>query len=108
MKRDVPTHFVSKKMNRRCRSEVEPVFFFLRLETEKPLLKGLFCAHIAYHLGEGRVLKTHVRVMRSATAAYHLGEGRVLKTTDQSRSTARLAYHLGEGRVLKTEVHESA
>lgn len=50
--------FCLEKMNRRCRSEVESVFFFLRLKTEKLLLKGLFCVHIAYHLGEGRVLKT--------------------------------------------------
>ena len=34
--------------------------------------------------------------------AYHLGEGRVLKTP-KCHSTEHLqAYHLGEGRVLKT------
>ncbi len=102
MKRDVPTHFVSKKMNRRCRSEVEPVFFFLRLETEKPLLKGLFCAHIAYHLGEGRVLKTVTTMPRTHHSAYHLGEGRVLKTSMDYLLGYAGAYHLGEGRVLKT------
>ena len=52
----------------------------MRLETEKPLLKGLFCAHIAYHLGEGRVLKTYVPSGTAENTAYHLGEGRVLKT----------------------------
>ena len=41
---------------------------------------GLFCVHIAYHLGEGRVLKTYMRSYLWRTEAYHLGEGRVLKT----------------------------
>ena len=34
----------------------------------------------AYHLGEGRVLKTDGVTYPSISAAYHLGEGRVLKT----------------------------
>ena len=34
--------------------------------------------------------------------AYHLGEGRVLKTSDNTVSAIASAYHLGEGRVLKT------
>ncbi len=34
----------------------------------------------AYHLGEGRVLKTAVPVSYCLPEAYHLGEGRVLKT----------------------------
>ena len=35
-------------------------------------------------------------------AAYHLGEGRVLKTLSSRVGVPFLAYHLGEGRVLKT------
>ena len=35
-------------------------------------------------------------------AAYHLGEGRVLKTKKTDWSAFGKAYHLGEGRVLKT------
>ena len=35
-------------------------------------------------------------------AAYHLGEGRVLKTVIVSVDACTVAYHLGEGRVLKT------
>ena len=35
--------------------------------------------------------------------AYHLGEGRVLKTAALMDSQGREAYHLGEGRVLKTK-----
>ena len=42
---------------------------------------GLFCAHIAYHLGEGRVLKTKPGEWVNLDEAYHLGEGRVLKTS---------------------------
>ena len=34
----------------------------------------------AYHLGEGRVLKTEATHERASEEAYHLGEGRVLKT----------------------------
>ena len=37
-------------------------------------------AKIAYHLGEGRVLKTGIRCTAEIGGAYHLGEGRVLKT----------------------------
>ena len=47
---------------------------------KKPLLEGLFLVNIAYHLGEGRVLKTRLRRCLSECLAYHLGEGRVLKT----------------------------
>ena len=36
------------------------------------------------------------------TEAYHLGEGRVLKTLRHPNSPVFRAYHLGEGRVLKT------
>ena len=74
----------------------------MRLETEKPLLKGLFCAHIAYHLGEGRVLKTNPHDSNDRRTAYHLGEGRVLKTLVIKLYGRCVAYHLGEGRVLKT------
>ena len=34
----------------------------------------------AYHLGEGRVLKTETLADCGTGRAYHLGEGRVLKT----------------------------
>ena len=37
-------------------------------------------------------------------AAYHLGEGRVLKTKIWWAYLYEEAYHLGEGRVLKTRV----
>ena len=40
----------------------------------------------AYHLGEGRVLKTRYGYQRPRAAAYHLGEGRVLKTMDEEAS----------------------
>ena len=100
--------FCLEKMRRRCRSEVESVFFFLRLETEKPLLKGLFCAHIAYHLGEGRVLKTNGAISDYGGGAYHLGEGRVLKTIEPAMFAVLTAYHLGEGRVLKTKTQTQA
>ena len=79
----------------------------MRLETEKPLLKGLFCAHIAYHLGEGRVLKTINEFTQPALEAYHLGEGRVLKTILVDSKAQVEAYHLGEGRVLKTKLGEA-
>ena len=39
-----------------------------------------------------------------AAGAYHLGEGRVLKTYSVIWLFPHLAYHLGEGRVLKTEM----
>ena len=35
----------------------------------------------AYHLGEGRVLKTQSSRTLAESGAYHLGEGRVLKTS---------------------------
>ena len=56
----------------------------------------------AYHLGEGRVLKTDGRECGFDVLAYHLGEGRVLKTAIPSNYAKKVAYHLGEGRVLKT------
>ena len=56
----------------------------------------------AYHLGEGRVLKTMIRYLVHMDKAYHLGEGRVLKTKPYVWTDLVLAYHLGEGRVLKT------
>ena len=52
---------------------------------------------VAYHLGEGRVLKTARRSSATATRAYHLGEGRVLKTHYRWCRTGWIAYHLGEG-----------
>ena len=56
----------------------------------------------AYHLGEGRVLKTGDYLRPASDGAYHLGEGRVLKTYRKSSVEGVEAYHLGEGRVLKT------
>ncbi len=56
----------------------------------------------AYHLGEGRVLKTKKREVFFYGGAYHLGEGRVLKTSPERGQHWMVAYHLGEGRVLKT------
>ena len=41
----------------------------------------------------------------SVASAYHLGEGRVLKTYAYRGPRWLAAYHLGEGRVLKTEMH---
>ena len=61
----------------------------------------MFTSSRAYHLGEGRVLKTGPDGSRPYRGAYHLGEGRVLKTTNMDED-ALTAYHLGEGRVLKT------
>ena len=58
----------------------------------------------AYHLGEGRVLKTSFAIHNIIPVAYHLGEGRVLKTILSMMVLYRKAYHLGEGRVLKTRV----
>ena len=57
---------------------------------------------VAYHLGEGRVLKTRSYYAGDKNTAYHLGEGRVLKTSSTLSLLLGLAYHLGEGRVLKT------
>ena len=61
---------------------------------------------LAYHLGEGRVLKTASSSHSYPSPAYHLGEGRVLKTTPLTACSAIRAYHLGEGRVLKTSFIE--
>ena len=41
---------------------------------------GYTVTHLAYHLGEGRMLKTSITVNFDSNAAYHLGEGRMLKT----------------------------
>ena len=60
-------------------------------------------ARQAYHLGEGRVLKTMCGAETVESVAYHLGEGRVLKTLVSYQIKSYRAYHLGEGRVLKTE-----
>lgn len=51
---------------------------------KKPLLEGLFLVNIAYHLGEGRVLKTANSSYLNSISAYHLGEGHVLKTPPRS------------------------
>ena len=48
------------------------------------------------------MLKTHMDAWNKARVAYHLGEGRVLKTIYSHKPRYHLAYHLGEGRVLKT------
>ena len=48
------------------------------------------------------MLKTGRAEMAIADLAYHLGEGRVLKTCREEGRRDRGAYHLGEGRVLKT------
>ena len=70
------------------------------LKTDKRELQRL---RRAYHLGEGRVLKTVVDGPSVHYLSYHLGEGRVLKTDIEPYELRRIAYHLGEGRVLKTE-----
>ena len=75
---------------------------YLAIKQKGPQLEGPFCRYIAYHLGEGRVLKTFRARSISAVTAYHLGEGRVLKTMSSLERAMRRAYHLGEGRVLKT------
>ena len=62
------------------------------------------CGALAYHLGEGRVLKTWKAATMRPPSAYHLGEGRVLKTPPWDYGFAPRAYHLGEGRVLKTSM----
>ena len=49
------------------------------------------------------MLKTLQLTDLLSVEAYHLGEGRVLKTSTTLRSVPSSAYHLGEGRVLKTE-----
>ena len=43
----------------------------------------------AYHLGEGRVLKTYGYALMREFRAYHLGEGRVLKTYGRVEQGAR-------------------
>ena len=48
------------------------------------------------------MLKTLRRMIPQLSLAYHLGEGRVLKTKLARGLFLALAYHLGEGRVLKT------
>ena len=48
------------------------------------------------------MLKTATLAYAILDEAYHLGEGRVLKTSAKSGSSQTSAYHLGEGRVLKT------
>ena len=52
------------------------------------------------------MLKTAPKAQSALASAYHLGEGRVLKTLVKINIWAREAYHLGEGRVLKTESNE--
>ena len=49
------------------------------------------------------MLKTEIVPHFTPLTAYHLGEGRVLKTDPLTAQTHTLAYHLGEGRVLKTK-----
>ena len=49
------------------------------------------------------MLKTACSPSLKVEPAYHLGEGRVLKTVYSFAKPAASAYHLGEGRVLKTE-----
>ena len=48
------------------------------------------------------MLKTFKLHITNAVKAYHLGEGRVLKTVMRAYPYEGEAYHLGEGRVLKT------
>ena len=48
------------------------------------------------------MLKTYDGYRYISNIAYHLGEGRVLKTWNYYCTNWVLAYHLGEGRVLKT------
>ena len=51
------------------------------------------------------MLKTMPSVPWFIITAYHLGEGRVLKTGFAKVQALEVAYHLGEGRVLKTSYH---
>ena len=53
------------------------------------------------------MLKTKPALDEIAILAYHLGEGRVLKTDEVVKYGTKLAYHLGEGRVLKTSAPAS-
>ena len=71
----------------------------------KTVLLARLLSGLAYHLGEGRVLKTNAGLLSADASAYHLGEGRVLKTSALIDGMHRQAYHLGEGRVLKTGQH---
>ena len=48
------------------------------------------------------MLKTLVPFFPIAGQAYHLGEGRMLKTVHMKYLNGTKAYHLGEGRMLKT------
>ena len=48
------------------------------------------------------MLKTSTPEWKDHILAYHLGEGRVLKTPVDYDTVKEEAYHLGEGRVLKT------
>ena len=48
------------------------------------------------------MLKTRSVFVAFTGSAYHLGEGRMLKTGAFRHGRGRLAYHLGEGRMLKT------
>ena len=55
-------------------------------------------------LGKGACSRRAEAGHRARARAYHLGEGRVLKTSGTVTSTWYRAYHLGEGRVLKTSL----
>ena len=55
----------------------------------KTSLSGSTARDAAYHLGEGRVLKTEGALERPEAVAYHLGEGRVLKTAAGSGARGR-------------------
>ena len=48
------------------------------------------------------MLKTSLSDEENEKEAYHLGEGRMLKTIFLASITGAIAYHLGEGRMLKT------
>ena len=47
------------------------------------------------------MLKTNRRKEGAQDGAYHLGEGRMLKTSNCCLIVPMVAYHLGEGRMLK-------
>ena len=70
----------AKKNGCKARDKRVIASFFRRLNRKKPLLEGLFLSYIAYHLGEGRALKTAAGCHHRSGTAYHLGEGRALKT----------------------------
>ena len=92
----------AKKNGCKARDKRVIASFFRRLNQKKPLLEGLFLRYIAYHLGEGRALKTQLTPRQRPQRAYHLGEGRALKTVAAAALFHQVAYHLGEGRALKT------